>query len=276
MNKQAMWAIAKKDMKAIRANLQVWLPMLIVPAIMGVVLPGVAIGAIAFVGIDSPDLQEMASMVTNLPLGPLASKLAAMESLNHQVAYMVANYMLAPFFVLIPLMAASVVSADSFAGEKERGTLETLLFAPVDLKSLFAGKFLASFIPAVGLSLGSFVLCAITVNAMGWKLFGGIFFPQLNWLPMMLLVMPLIAMAAVLANVFISAKVSSFQAAYQMGGVLVLPFLLLLVGQVSGVLILGTGALIIIAAVLAVIDAVLLQLLLKRLHRTALFESQVR
>lgn len=276
MNKQAMWAIAKKDMKAIRANLQVWLPMLIIPAIMGVVLPGAAIGAIAFVGMDSPDMQEMVSLVTNLPLGPLATKLAAMESVNQQVAYMVANYMLAPFFILIPLMSASVVSADSFAGEKERGTLETVLFAPVDLGSLFAGKFLASLIPAVGLSLGSFVLCAITVNAMGWKLFASIFFPQLNWLPMMLLVMPLISVAAVLVNVFISAKVSSFQAAYQMGGVLVLPFLLLLVGQLSGVLILGTGALIIIAAVLAVIDFVLLQLLLKRLNRSALFESQVR
>lgn len=276
MNKQAMWAIAKKDMKAIKANLQVWLPMLIIPALMGVVLPGVIIGVVSFVSMDSPDMQEMATWVNNLSMGAFSAKLAAFETINQKIAFMIANYMLAPFFVLIPLMTASVVSADSFAGEKERGTLETILFAPVDLKSLFAGKFLASFIPAVGLSLGSFVLCAITVNAMGWKLFGGIFFPQINWLPMMLLVMPLISVAAVLVNVFISAKVSSFQAAYQMGGVLVLPFLLLLVGQISGVLILGTGALITIAAVLAVIDVVLLQLLLKRLNRSALFESQVR
>jgi ABC-type Na+ efflux pump permease subunit len=271
-----MWAIAKKDMKAIGANLQVWLPMLILPALLGVVLPGVIIGLTAFMSMDSPDMQEMAAWVSKINLGPISAKLAAMTSLNQQIAFVVANYMLAPFFVLIPLMTASVVSADSFAGEKERGTFETLLFAPVDLKSLFAGKFLASFIPAVGLSLASFVLCGITVNALGWKLFRGIFFPQLNWLPMILLVMPLLSAGAVLANVFISAKVSSFQAAYQMGGVLVLPFLLLLVGQMSGVLVLGTGALLAIAAVLAVIDAILLQLLLKNLNRTALFESQVR
>lgn len=276
MNKQAMWAIAKKDMSGIKTNLQVWLPMAIVPLILGVLFPSLFVGLIAHFGLKGSDVQEMAGWVTRINVGPLRSTLEALPSLDHQIVFLVANYMTAPFFVLIPLMTASVTSADSFAGEKERGTLETLLFAPVDLFSLFAGKTLASFIPSVGLSLVTFGISTITVNAFGWKLFGKLFFPQWNWLPMMLLVIPLIALCAIFITVFISAKVATFQAAYQMGALFVLPFILLLFGQLSGVLLLGTGVLMILAAVLALLDLLLLQLLYKRLDRSALFESQVR
>ncbi|HWI53057.1 MAG TPA: ABC transporter permease subunit [Symbiobacteriaceae bacterium] len=276
MNKQAMWAIAKKDMAAIQTNVQVWLPMVIVPLLLGVVLPSVMIGLLASAGIGGSDLQDLLAWKDRLSLGALGPVLAAMPSVNQQIAFLVANYMLAPFFVLIPLLTASVISADSFAGEKERGTLETLLFTPVDLRSLFMGKLLASFIPSVGMTLGTFALCTISVNAFGWRLFGRIFFPQWNWLPMMLLVIPTIAIAAILVNVFISAKVATFQAAYQLGALLVLPFILLFVGQISGALMLGTVPLLIIAAVLAVVDIVLLQLLMKKLNRSNLFESQVR
>lgn len=276
MNKQAIWAIAKKDMSAIRTNVQVWLPMLVVPALMGVVLPGVLTGLIAYFGLNSSDMQDMVVWIQRMPLDVLAPQVNAMPTLDHKVVYMVANYMFAPFFVLIPLLTASVISADSFAGEKERGTLETLLFAPVDLLSLFAGKLLASFIPSVLLTLGTFGLCAVTVNALGWRLFGGVFFPTWNWLPMMVLVIPLIALAAILVNVFISAKVATFQAAYQMGALMIVPFLILLFGQISGMLMMGTTVLLILAAILAVIDLLLLQLLMKRLNRSTLFESQVR
>ncbi|HWI65023.1 MAG TPA: ABC transporter permease subunit [Symbiobacteriaceae bacterium] len=276
MNKQAMWAIAKKDMSGIRSNVQVWMPMLVVPLIMGVILPGVTIGLLSFLGLKSSDMQELLTWMQRLPLDVIAPAANSLATLEQKVAYMVANYMFAPFFVLIPLMTASVISADSFAGEKERGTLETLLFAPVDLMSLFLGKLLASFIPTVLLTLGTFGLCAVTVNGLGWKLFHGLFFPTWNWLVLMVLVIPLIAIAAMLFNVFISAKVATFQAAYQLGGLTIIPFLLLLGGQISGILLLGTTVLLILAAVLAIIDVLLLQLLIKRLGRSALFESQVR
>ncbi|HYG60778.1 MAG TPA: ABC transporter permease subunit [Symbiobacteriaceae bacterium] len=277
MNKQAILAIAKKDIRAISANVQVWLPMLIIPAIMGVLLPGGIIGAIALFGTGfDNDMQQIAGWVDKMPAGSLTAYLAGLPTLDHKVAFLAANYMLAPFFLLIPLMTASVIAADSFAGEKERGTLETILFAPVDLLSLFLGKILSAFVPAVGLSLGTFVLCGITVNLAGWSLFHGLFFPHVNWLPLMLLVIPMISLAAILFNVFISARVATFQAAYQMGGMVVLPFLLLLAGQATGVLMMDTVVALIIGLVLAALNAALLQMLLRKLNRNLLFESQVR
>lgn len=154
--------------------------------------------------------------------------------------------------------------------------MESLLFTPVDMRSLFTGKVLAALLPAIALSLVTFLLNATVVNLVAWPLFGRIFFPNINWLPLMLLVIPMISLIAVLLNVFISARVSSFQAAYQMGGMVVLPVVLLIFGQVSGALLLDTVVLLIIGLVLGVLNAVLLRLVLRRLDRPTLFESQIR
>lgn len=39
--------------------------------------------------------------------------------------------------LMIPVMASSVMAASSFVGEKEKHTLETLLYSPLSLKQLF-------------------------------------------------------------------------------------------------------------------------------------------
>ena len=41
--------------------------------------------------------------------------------------YIMALYFFAPFFLIIPQMASSVIVSDSFAGEKERKTIEAPL-----------------------------------------------------------------------------------------------------------------------------------------------------
>ncbi len=56
------------------------------------------------------------------------------------------------------------------------------------------------------------------------------------YLPLMLLVIPMISLLAILLNVLISARVATFQAAYQMGGLVVLPVVGLIIGQAMGAL----------------------------------------
>ena len=43
---------------------------------------------------------------------------------------LVNGYLLAPLFLIVPLMVSAVLAADAFAGEKERRTLEALLHLP--------------------------------------------------------------------------------------------------------------------------------------------------
>ena len=48
------------------------------------------------------------------------------------------------FAVAVGVLATLVVSADGISGERERGTLETLLVTPVSRRSIIAGKLLAA------------------------------------------------------------------------------------------------------------------------------------
>lgn len=272
---RAAWAVAVKDMRAVRANMQVWLPMLIVPLVLGVVLP-IGFVLVLLLTDAAGELADILSLLDNLPEGALGAAFATLATPALQATYFVANYLLAPFFLLIPLMAASTISSDSFAGEKERGTLEALLFSPIDLGTLFTGKVLAAFLPAVGLSLFTFLLTAISVNAVAWPWFGRVFFPTLNWLPLMLLVVPLLSLAMIFLTVYVSARVATFQAAYQLGGVAVLPVLALVVGQATGLLFLSTWLLFAIGVALAIPVWLLFRMLRQFMDRARLFESQVR
>jgi ABC-type Na+ efflux pump permease subunit len=270
----AVWAVAWKDIRAIGSNLQVWLPMLIVPLVIGVIMPAGLVWALLRFG-GGAEAEEIRRLLEGLPAGSLSELLAGFGSVEERSVFFLANYLLAPFFLLIPLMAASTISADSFAGEKERGTLESLLFSPVSVTALFLGKVLAAFLPAMALALFTFLVTVVTVNGVAWPWMQQLFFPTLNWLPLLLLVIPLISLGAIFLNVFISARVTTFQAAYQLGGLVVLPIIGLLVGQLTGVLLLDLKLILWLGLFLLLIDVLLLLLLRRFLDRPQLFESQI-
>ena len=274
MNIRVVRAIALKDLRAISANLQVLLPMVIVPAVIGVLVPaGLLLTALYLE--PGAQLKDLESIIGSLPAGALAEQLALLPGVREQVGYFMANYLLAPFYLLIPLMAASTVTADSFAGEKERGTLESLLFSPATLTELFLGKAAAALAAALALTFGTFLLTFAALNVIGWRAYGGLFFPTANWLPLLLFVIPVLSVAVIFLNVFISAWVRTFQAAYQFGGIMVVPVLGLFLGQLSGLLLLSPGLIIVIGAALLAVDVLLLFTFLRFLDRPRLFEGQV-
>jgi ABC-2 type transport system permease protein len=276
MNKTAMWAIAQKDMGVIKGNKQILLPMFIVPLVIGVILPAVLLLVIKSVDVSGmKNLDSIVKMINKLPSGALHDTLLAMPSVNHQVVYLAVNYFFAPLFLLIPVMSCTMLAANSFVGEKERRTLESLLFAPIDVKSLFVGKVLAALIPTMVLTLGSFVLFGVVADGIGYSMFGELIFPNWNWVVMILWVVPSISLCTILFNVLISARVKGFQEAQQIGGVIVLPVIALVVGQASGLMFLQVSMLLGLGAVLLVISLVLLQRIAKMNDRQVLFEKQV-
>jgi len=277
MNRRAVVAIARKDIKSITANIQVWLPMLILPIVFSVLLPAVVVfSARASQGDTAQFMQVISGMLERLPESSLTRIISSFETDQQKVAYMMLNYFLSPFFLMIPLMAASTVSIDSFVGEKERGTFEGLLLTPVSMRSIFTAKVLAAFLPAIVVSLVSFVLFAICGNVFTWPILGRISFPHINWAPLVLLVMPAISVFAILINVFISARVTTFQAGYQLGALLVLPLVAIMIGQFTGFMLLDTRVLLAVGIILSILDWVLLRIIVRKLDRAWLFESQVR
>lgn len=64
----------------------------------------------------------------------------------------------------VPFLLVSSVTADSFAGERERHTLETLLASRLSDGAILFGKLLATIVYGVGLTWGMILLGLITTN----------------------------------------------------------------------------------------------------------------
>lgn len=259
MNWRVIRAVMLKDLRVVSANRMVWVPMVIVPLFLQVLLP---VGLVLAPTLD-PDtfasgemmLEDFGAMLTALP-EPIRQKLASMDP-TQQWVYLATTHLFAPMFLILPIMLASIVASDSFAGERERGTLEPLLYTPVSDGELFTGKVLAALAPAVGLGLIGFALNVVVVNAAGYRLMGGLFFPSTDWLLMVLFLGPACALIGLGVTVLVSSKAKTVTGAQQASGALVLPVVLLMVGQLAGAFYFG-GSLILGASFIALVIGVAL------------------
>jgi hypothetical protein len=176
LNRRAIRAIVRKDLKVTMQNKGVVIPLLLVPLIMFVALPSL-VGLMPLLGnIPDSDLAEIQLLISRMP-PTLQAELAGYTPLQLLVVMMIVYY-LAPMYLIVPMMVASVIAADSFAGEKERKTLEALLYTPTTDQELLLGKLLAAWLPAVGVALAGFVCYSVVANAVAGPIMGGIFCPS--------------------------------------------------------------------------------------------------
>ncbi|MEK4525132.1 MULTISPECIES: ABC transporter permease subunit [Paenibacillus] len=275
-NRQAIRALVRKDIRSVTASVQLWLPMLIVPLIIGIIMPSALLWAASRMELRSlGNISFLLESLDALTHGGQIPQLASMPTDNHRIVYYLAMYMFAPLFLIIPVMASSILTANSFAGEKERKTLEGLLFTPISMDTLFKGKVLAALIPSILLSWVTFLIYGIIANILMYPMFGTLMFPNLNWIILVVWVVPACSLMVILLNVLISAKVRGFQEAYQLGGLIVLPLIALVAGQASGMLLIGPWMLLMIGAALLLISVVLLHLVTSWNSRQQLAESQI-
>jgi ABC-2 type transport system permease protein len=268
MNKRAIFAIVRKDLKAAVQNKGVVLPIIILPLILFVVMPWV-MGYTATLSFStSASMTNIGQLMERMPPG-LMHELSGYNQEQQLTIYLLV-YLLAPMFLIMPLMVSSVLAADSFAGEKERKTLEALLYTPTTDRELFIGKLLGGFCTAFLVAIFSFIIYAVMVNAAAWHSIQAIFFPNWMWIALVLWVTPAMAALGLVVMVFASARAQGFQDAYQTGGMVVLPVLLLMAGQVSGVMYFSLGVVMLVGLVIWVIDLGLLWLASKSFRRREL------
>lgn len=275
MNGRVIMAIAKKDMRAVTADSRVWLGMLLLPVLFGVILPAAVLIAARLADISSPDILKLIDRLTEGSSGALAERLGGLGTANAKLMYLFLNYLMAPLFLLIPVINAMMIATNSFVGEKERRTLETLLFAPVDIPSLFAGKVLASFLPSYAAALASFVSCGVLAQLIAAPVIEGWVFPSWNWIWLVFWLAPQITFTVILVSAFVSARVRTFQQAQSITGLVILPVILLAVGQTAGLVIVSPTFQAVGGAVLLVLNAGLLHRFAKLNQRHKLFENQV-
>lgn len=185
------------------------------------------------------------------------------------------------YWAWLPLMLVAGVVADSFAGERERHTLETLLASRLPDRAILFGKLAAAVTYGWGLVLAMLGLSLVTVNVA--ERGGGV----LLFAPHLAIGAPVLALLgaglAATAGVLVSLRAPTVRQAAQSLNVAIL---LLIFVPVFGVQMLPAGAqsrlavtvmsfgvtgiLVAAASVLAVLDLVLLAAVLARFRRSRL------
>lgn len=224
-------AIGHRDLTVVIRSRAVSLPIVILPVVLFVLAPTLLVLGAGAIGQDLEEFQEILAMMPE----PLRRDLAGLSPAA-QIIVWGFEYIFATFFLIVPLMTSAVIAADSFAGEKERKTLEALVYTPTSDLQLFVGKLAGPWLAAIAVAVGGYVAYAIVVNLFGASVVGRPLVLTARWALVILWLAPAVAGLAVGALVLVSARVRGFQEAYQLGGLVVLPLVLILVGQLTGIL----------------------------------------
>lgn len=255
--KQAMYAIIRKDFGAITSNKRLFSSILIVPLILTVVFPSIFVLILYFAPEETDDFQKLLEML------PITEQ---MEDFNQMMISSILNYIMPVFFLMIPVMTASIMAASSFVGEKEKHTLETLLYCPLSLKQIFRSKVLASFLLSMIVSFLSFFFMIVVLEIEIFLTTDKLLLPNISWLILLLLVAPAISLIAITFIVKGSAKAQSVEEAQQGAVFLILPIILLVVGQFTGILLVSTWILLVIGICCALLAYFLLKRAIGNFH----------
>lgn len=263
MSQSMMLPIIKKDLRGITANRRLFSSILIVPLVLTVILPSIFVLVTYFAPDEANELKQV------LELLPVEQQ---NQPFSQIIIKFVLNYILPVFFLMIPIMTASIMAASSFVGEKEKHTLETLLYCPLTLKQIFRAKVLASFFLSMLVSFLSFFAMLLVLEIEIYCLTGSLIFPGISWIAILLLVSPAISLIAVTLIVRGSAKAQSVEESQQGAVFLVLPVILLIVGQFTGILLINTWILVGLGVLCALLAWLLLKKAADRFHYETLLK----
>lgn len=246
---QRVAAVMRKDWLEVLRNKQVLASLIVVPLVFAVLLPA-AIILLGGSGILTSTIAGLQGFLDNLPHGVAPSRYTP----DQTVVYAVIVYFLAPFFLVIPVMAASITASSSLVGEKERRTIEGLLYTPLTNRELVLAKVLGSVIPAVVLTWIAFIAYAVIVGVLGAPMMGGLFFPTWTWAVLVILLVPLVGFLATSLIVAVSGRSTTMQGAQGTAMFVVFPILAIVIGQATGLMLFDVTVALVAAVVLAIVD----------------------
>lgn len=267
-------AIIKKDLIDIWRSKPLMITMIIIPFLFSVIFPALVVGSALLFDLEKIAGEDEMKIIDSFIASSLGDTVSSL-TIEQQIVFIFINFLLPTFFLLVPIITAMTTAANSFVGEKEKRTFESLLLSPISIKSLYISKVIGSFIPPFLVSIVSFVICGIVINSLAYPLFGELIFPSANWVALIVGLSPMLILLVVLINIFISAKAKTYQEAQNIGGVIVLPVVAMLIGQVSGLFFIGVQLMMIISIGVLVVNIILLNMISKNNDRFDLFEKQI-
>jgi len=212
------WRIIKKDWKGTLRNKEILAAVIIFPIIFTIAIPVVMM----IIALIDP--------ISFLSEYPGANDIIVLLNLSHlnpqlQAAKFMIKWMVIPFFLFVPGMTSSFIASDSFAGEKERKTMENLALLPITKLELIIGKILTSFIPSLFITITCFFGLGLIANLMFLPYLEGniLIFMDLGNILIGFLISPLISFLFIQINVIISSRAKTVKSAQSIGGSLIVP-----------------------------------------------------
>jgi ABC-type Na+ efflux pump permease subunit len=179
---------------------------------------------------------------------------------------------LAEILLMVPVVLPIYISADSFAGEKERKTIQQLLSTPLTDSEILLGKILTSFIPTIITTYACILSTTVVVN-LAWYYANGAFqliFPNITVFVQLLLLYPLLAFFGILTMVWVSTRASKVMEATQLGGVVVVPVLVIAFLPIFIGVLTSIYFVLIVVAIFAAVDYGLFELASRKFTREAI------
>lgn len=239
-------ALIKKDFREMWQNLIVRSMLVIVPLLFVVLFPILFMVLANILPASSVSGMEQMRVL-------LSEKQSYMN--DRQTLFFVYSACLGPMlYLIVPLMTACVTAASSFVGEKERGTIETLFLTPLTTGEIFNSKVFGCVGLSALVSLISFVLYAVVMSIGDILLGVTAFLADPSWLIMVFLLSPALIVFGVLFMVLVSGRSHSFMESVQICGYVLLPLILLYVGQFSGIFRLSAWHYFVISVFVAIVD----------------------
>jgi len=232
------WCIARKEWREILRDFYVLGILVLLPLAMVVTLVVLIYFYMTFF---LQNLDKIQVMLSSMPKAYLEG-LSGYSDIQ-KVAILPIKIIGLPFFLLIPLLMSGIITSDSFAGERERNTLEALLASPIRDWELLLGKILTPFVPALLVTWACFGALTKGVSNLINPHFLSPVFPDVVWLVSVALVVPLFLAGTVLAEILISARVSSVKAASALNMLLSFPVLGVMLMQSTGFVLFSTRTL---------------------------------
>jgi ABC-2 type transport system permease protein len=170
-----------------------------------------------------------------------------------QVLPMMFN-MILMIFIIVPATLPTIIATYSIVGEKNNRSLEPLLATPTTDGELLTGKIFSAFLPSMGATYLAFTLGVVLLDIVLIPKVGYPLLPNLTWILSMILLAPTACLMSVLACVLVSSKVNDVRAAQQLGGFVIMPVILLMLGVLAGFIFLSPVMIFIFAGLYGALD----------------------
>ena len=158
------------------------------------------------------------------------------------------------FLLMVPVVGSMALAAHAVIGEKLARTLEPLLATPITTAELLLAKASLPFGVALGMMWTTVLLYLGLVRFVAEPgVFSALVGPRTALL--FLVLGPLVGLVALQLAVIVSSRVNDARSAQQLGALVILPITGVFIAQLTGQFIFGTGALLISAAGLALVNA---------------------